>query len=89
MKFTEKEKAVLKSMAFNHYGEGSNTWSWAINESREPSGIKGKELSGVIASLVKKGLFRVEGEGKEGSIWTTKAGWAAMVEFGWKKEEEK
>ena len=87
MKFTEKEKAVLKSMAFNHYGEGTCTWSWAMNESREPSGIKGKELSGVIASLVKKGMFSVEGTGREGSINTTPAGWAAMVSFGWREEE--
>jgi hypothetical protein len=89
MKLTEKEKAVLKAMAFNHYGEGTCTWSWAINESREPSGIEGKELSGVISSLTKKGLFRVdEGETrKEDSIWTTEAGKAAMIEFGWMKKE--
>jgi len=89
MRLTANEKAVLKAMAFNHYGEGSNTWSWAINESRAPSGLKGKALSGVVASLVKKGLFSVSGEGKESAIYTTEAGFAEMAKAGWMKKDEK
>jgi hypothetical protein len=89
MKLTPRETKVLKAMAFNHYGEGTCTWSWAMNESRAPSGIKGKELSGVIASLAKKGLLSVEkGETKkDDAIYTTEAGKAAMVKAGWMKED--
>ena len=80
---TVNEMKVLKSLAYNDYGEGHATWSWAVNESKHPSGIKGKALSGVVASLVKKGLLKAEGEGEDSSISTTEAGIAEMKKNGW------
>ena len=52
---TDSERKVLRSLMTNHYGD-SSTWADCINESDEPSGIEGKALSGVVASLSKKGL---------------------------------
>jgi len=57
--FTDNEYAVLQSLAFNHYGDGgSDVWSWAVNHSGKPSGIEGKALSGVVASICKKGIYK-------------------------------
>ena len=78
MKLTGLEMKVLKALAFNHYGEGGETWSWATNESTYPSGVTGKSLSGVLASLAKKGLVKPNGEGREGSIRTLEAGAVEM-----------
>lgn len=58
---TEKETAVITSLIYNAYGdEDGGVWSGSVNDSRKPSGIEGKELSGVIGSLCKKGLLSSE-----------------------------
>ena len=63
---TENEYAVLQSLAFNHYGDGgSDVWSWAVNDSQKPSGLTGKTLSGVVASICKKGLYTSHSFGKK------------------------
>lgn len=55
---TDKELAVLKSIANNNYGDqGDMIWAWAVNDSRTPSGITGHALSGVLSSLHKKQLI--------------------------------
>ena len=66
---TESEFAVLQSLAFNYYGDGgSDVWSFAVNDSDKPSGLTGKILSGVVASICKKGLYKVaDAGGKDGS----------------------
>lgn len=65
---TENEFAVLQSLAFNHYGDGgSDVWSWAVNHSEKPSGLKGKSLSGVVSSICAKGLYKTaDAGGKDG-----------------------
>jgi DNA-binding MarR family transcriptional regulator len=61
MNITEKEQAVLLAIISNDYQNydisdvnliNTPTWTFVC----EDSGIKGKELSGVISSLNKKGL---------------------------------
>ena len=58
MNITENERRVLEAIAHNHYGDtpGDPIWSDSINDSERPSGIEGRKLSGVCASLEKKGL---------------------------------
>ena len=67
---TTNEYKVLRAIAFNDFGDGPGTDIWAdcINESRYPSGIEGKALSGVVASLAKKGFIRCEGKGRDAGI---------------------
>ena len=69
LNLTPSELAVLKSLAFNDYGDGgSEVWSWAINDSGEPSGIEGKALAGVVSSICKKGLYKqADAGGRDGS----------------------
>lgn len=81
---TENEKAVMKSLANNHYGEaGDGVWSWAVNDSQTPSGISGASLSGVIGSLCKKGLIRSEEyEKNEDVIWMNDLGARYILDEG-------
>jgi hypothetical protein len=67
---TTGEYKVLRSIAFNEFGDGPGTDIWAdcINGSKYPSGIEGKALSGVVASLAKKGFIRCEGTGRDATI---------------------
>lgn len=76
IQLTDNEKAVMRALANNHYGtDGDGVWSWAVNESATPSGIEGKALSGVVGSLVKKGLISSEEyERNEWVIWMKPAG---------------
>jgi len=82
MKLTENEKRVLLAIKYNYYqpdnGEGidfnGSIWSDSINDSNRPSGINGKELSGVVGSLAKKGLVDTSDDGKDSTVWITKNG---------------
>ena len=67
---TSSEYKVLRAIAFNEFGDGPGTDIWAdcINGSKYPSGIEGKALSGVVASLAKKGFIRSEGTGRDATI---------------------
>jgi len=70
---TDNERKVLTSLQHNDYEDG--TWSWAINNSSKPSGIEGPALSGVVSSLVKKGLVTSdEYDHGENVICITQAG---------------
>lgn len=73
---TPNEHKVLRALLTNDYGDGGDgpTYAWAINHAREPSGITGKSLSGVVASLSKKGLVRCEEWYDEGVVQITEAG---------------
>ena len=80
MDTTTLENKVLLAIGFNDYGDGPGTEIWAdcINDSRRPSGIEGKALSGVVASLKKKGLVHCYGDGRDAGIRMTETGIAAF-----------
>jgi hypothetical protein len=73
---TANETAVLLSIAHNYFGDGPGTEIWAdcINDSSKPSGIEGKALSGVVASLAKKGLIVCSGNSRDAGIRITESG---------------
>lgn len=73
---TNNEYKVLRSLLTNDFGDRGDgpTYAWAINDSDEPSGITGKSLSGVVASLSKKGLVKCEQWGDDGTVQITEAG---------------
>lgn len=70
---TDNERKVLRSLLTNDYGNGP-TYAWVINHSSEPSGVEGKALSGVVASLSKKGFVRCEGTGEDATVGLTAEG---------------
>lgn len=79
MNITENERKVLVSLFENHYGTGGEgTWAWAVNESSKPSGIVGKELSGVVSSLQKKKLISCQDSGRDAAIYMTAEGKALV-----------
>lgn len=90
---TAKERAVLKALYFNVYGErGCGVYSHYVDESLEPSGLPESSIPGVIASLCTKGLYtsRPDDGGKPGEriLWQTDAGRDLMAvlaeQEGWK-----
>lgn len=83
---TFNEKAVMKSLFFNNYGDGGcGVWEWAVNDSQYKSGIDGKALSGVISSLCKKGIYKSEEyERNENVLYLTTLGREVMALHGFK-----
>jgi hypothetical protein len=89
---TAKEFAVLKAIMGSEFGEHINmehllngetkcVWSndYAINDcSNDPSGITGKALAAVLASLNKKEFVHLQGEGEEATVTILMAGAKAM-----------
>ena len=93
---TANEAAVLQSIATNCFNvlnydiptcyEEANAeiWTFAINDAKIPSGIEGKTLSGVCASLSKKGLIKcyMGGSSKDdATIMMTEEGFNAYRAF--------
>lgn len=78
MHITESERKVLRSIYTNDFGtNGDCVWADSINDSAEPSGIEGRSLSGVVSSLMQKGLLHSGGYGRDATIGLTDAGRAA------------
>lgn len=67
---TDLEIKVLTAVLHNYFHDGAQdfdkingyVWSNCINDSDKPSGIEGKQLSGVVASLCRKKLLNSDGE---------------------------
>lgn len=86
MSITEKELAVLESIIDNDYQSfeksdrdliNSPTWLFVC----ENSGVEGKQLSGVVSSLTKKGLVGSELDKKrsaDSTIWITELGFEVL-----------
>ena len=74
MKLTELEKDVIIAIAENEYSDvpGNPVWSWAIDY--ETKITKKEQVSGVVSSLVKKGLAKCYDEGKDSTVHLTDAG---------------
>ena len=84
MTLTESETKVMLALKNNSYGDnGNGVWSWAVNDSLEPSGIEGHALAGVVGSLVKKGIYiSDEYEKGEQVLWLTDMGREVMATVG-------
>ena len=61
---------------------GHSCWTNTIEDNGAKHGIpvSGKEISGVLSSLNKKG-FVISSTGREGTAYVTKAGWEAYAEY--------
>jgi len=78
---TNLEKDVIENgFGKNNFNtDGDQVWSWSLVE-----GCKictEKQISGVVGSLVKKGLAQVDGEGKEKTVNLTAAGKELLKEY--------
>ena len=73
---TDNEAKIITSVFNCHYGtEGDCVWAWAHNDSTKPHGLPQASASGVIGSLVKKGLMYSDDHGgRDDVIGLTKAG---------------
>lgn len=84
MTVTANELKVLLAIRHNWFSSGDpvgcEVWSLQIDDSNEPSGLAGRTLSGVCASLAKKGLVKTSGSGREQTIALTQAGYDATLQ---------
>jgi len=73
---TENEIKVLVSVYNCDYGNnGDVVWAWAHNDSTKPHNLPKSSASGVIGSLVKKGLmFSDDHGGRDDVIGITEDG---------------
>jgi len=73
---TDMEKDVILSIANSEYSDepGDPIWSWNIADNTKIT--KKEQVSGVVSSLVKKGLVGSDGqsEGNDSCTWLTKKG---------------
>lgn len=75
MKLTELEKDVIIAITENEYSDvpGDPVWSWSVADNTKIANIN--QVSGVISSLVKKGLVvSSEYDKKDSTVELTDAG---------------
>lgn len=74
MKITELEKDVITAIVENEYVDipGDSVWTWIIDS--EAKITKTEQISGVVSSLVKKGLVVSIDAGKDSTVQLTEEG---------------
>jgi hypothetical protein len=85
---TEKERVVLRAITLSEYQSAdpdvrSNidrpVWSFSLNNAETAAaGIKGKSISGVVGSLVRKGLAGTATDEGDDTVWITEKGFNAL-----------
>ena len=75
IQITDNERKALKGIYDSDFRDadhpvGRAVWTWSAN----PFESK-RTFSGVVASLVKKGLVTADGEGDDACLTMTQAGW--------------
>ncbi len=83
MKVTNKEYQVLKGIINNDFQDSCGgtvecveNEIWVDTLCNSTGDIQGRELSGVISSLSKKGLVKSFGRGDDAYLFITMCGWA-------------
>lgn len=81
MNITQLELEVLAAIDFSDYGESITDSVWTFSVVDECKTVKGKQFSGVVSSLVKKGLVEVDDSiADESTIQMTSEGIRAYAE---------
>jgi len=90
VKITELEKALLLAIVNDYDQDGTDAedvvdheiWMVTHEVVRHLAGFEqAKTLSGVMASLVKKGLAGVYKDGEDSTCWITSEGYESIKEF--------
>ena len=83
-KLTEFEIDALRACYFNEYdcdALAPTVWAWSVTENCET--VNASQISGVISSLVKKGVVKSQGKGEESVIYPTEIGVSIAGKKGW------
>jgi hypothetical protein len=71
---TENEVSVMIGVRNNHFSDIIDSgWDWAFGVG-DASGLSEKVYRGVFASLVKKGLIKIDKDGSNSTLGLTDAG---------------
>lgn len=76
---TAFEYEVLFAIDQSEYGDEIHSRVWTFTIADHAPSIKGKQISGAVSSLVKKGYVTVCGDGEDQEIGMTEAGVKAYV----------
>jgi hypothetical protein len=78
---TPFEIAVLRAIDNSEYGQYlmNAVWTFTVADNMQPDGPTGRQLSGVISSLVQKNVVYVEGFDDDTIIGFTRKGAAAYI----------
>lgn len=90
MNLTELEKDVIVAITENEYSDapGNPVWSWSVTDNCKTT--HKDQVSGVVSSLVKKGLAECYNDrGKDSTIHLTNAGVRAYHRIKKISKEEK
>lgn len=94
MNITPNEHAVLRSLLTNYYTSENGAipdsydacsmmvWTHSIADANEPYRGLPRSLPGIVSSLVKKGLVKSEGGGKDDCTWLTETGFNEAIRLG-------
>jgi hypothetical protein len=94
MNITQNEHAVLRSLLTNYYTSHNGgipdtyeagdfaVWTHSIADAHEPYRGTPRSLPGIVSSLVKKGLVKSEGGGKDDCTYLTEAGYNEAIRLG-------
>lgn len=74
MTLTELEKDVIVAIAENQYADFPDSWVWSWAIDYETKITKKHQISGVVSSLLKKGLTVTEEYANDNTIKLTKKG---------------
>lgn len=84
---TALEAEALEGCYRSDYYSGSGrpqVWSWSVTDAccgRGPGRATARQMSGIISSLVKKGLVTCDGDGEDASITVTEKGHRVAFEL--------
>ena len=81
MNLTELEKDVIVAIAESEYADSPKDWIWSWAIDYETKITRTGQISGVVSSLVKKGLAKCFGERKDSMIRLTDTGVKAYDEI--------
>jgi hypothetical protein len=78
---TAFEIAVLRAIDNSEYGEYllNAVWTFTVADNMQPDGPTGRQLSGVISSLVQKGVVDVQDYDDDSIIGLTRKGADAYI----------
>lgn len=82
MKLTDNERMALQGIVDSDYHDGQHpvdNWVWSFSANPWNHDTKeSRKFAGTLSSLLKKGLAKQDGEGKDACVTITQAGYDAL-----------
>lgn len=80
MALTDNERQALQGIVDSEFHDGQDpigNWVWSFSANPWIDSTESRKFAGTLSSLLKKGLAKQDGEGKEACVAITQAGYEA------------